>query len=105
MNELGGESKALAVKADAGSLDGVKTIVEQTVAKFKKIDIVVPNAGVLPMKDVMNTTEEDFDKTYAVNVKGPYFLVQKTVPHMPKDGTGRIIFVSTSLCINSGVVC
>ena len=93
----------MAVQADAGSLQGVKTIVEQTVAKFKKIDIVVANAGVAPMKDLMNTTEEDFDKTYGLNVKGPYFLAQQAVPHMPKDGTGRIIFLSTTLCRNSGI--
>ena len=88
----------LAIQADAGSLSGIKQIVEQTVAKFGKVHIVVPSAGVLPNGDTESTTEEMFDRTYAINVKGPFFLAQQVAPHMPRDGSGRIIFVSTSLC-------
>ena len=51
-------------------------MVKATVDKFGKIDILIPNAGILLMKDVKSTSEEDFDKIYALNVKGPYFLVQ-----------------------------
>lgn len=68
---------------------------KETVGKYGRIDVLILNAGVLPMKTVEATTEEDFDKAFALNVKGPYFLVQKALPYM---GTGsRIIFVSTSV--------
>ena len=71
-----GNDNALAIKADAGEVRGIEEMVKQTVHKFGKIDILIPNAGVLAMKDVENTTEQDFDNSYALNVKGPYFLVQ-----------------------------
>lgn len=70
-------------------------MVEETVRRFGRIDVVILNAGIMPMKTVETTTEEDFDKTFALNVKGPYFLVQKALPHM-KSGS-RVIFVSTSV--------
>jgi 3-oxoacyl-[acyl-carrier protein] reductase len=71
-----GAEKAFAVKADASSIKAIEDLVKQTVGKFGKIDILVPNAGILPMKDLETTTEEDFDQCMALNVKGPYFLVQ-----------------------------
>lgn len=101
VTQLGGESRAFAIQADAGTIAGVSSIVSQTVAHFHKIDILIPNAGVLMMKTVSTTSEEDFDRSYNLNVKGPFFLVQKAIPHMPTgDGSGStssIIFLSTTI--------
>ena len=94
VKQLGGESSAYAVQADAGSIAGIEKIVKKTVDKFGKIDIVIANAGILPMKTVAATTEEDFDKTFALNVKGPYFLVQKAIPHMSEGSS--IVLISTT---------
>jgi 3-oxoacyl-[acyl-carrier protein] reductase len=77
---LGGAEKALAIKADAGSMSDVKSMVEQTVAKFGKIDILVPNAGLMPLANLESLTEELFDKMNAVNVKGPLFLAKVGFP-------------------------
>jgi 3-oxoacyl-[acyl-carrier protein] reductase len=44
-----------------------------------------------------------FDKVMNLNVKGPLFLVQKVVPHMPTTGSSRVIFISTGLNTASGV--
>lgn len=71
-----GSNRAFAVQADAGSIRGIETMVDATVKHFGKIDILVPNAGILPMKDLKNTTEDDFDQIVKLNIKGPYFLVQ-----------------------------
>lgn len=71
-----GSARALAIQADASSLADLDRLVDSAVAKFGKIDILVANAGILPMKDLENTTEADFDKTYNLMVKGPYFLAQ-----------------------------
>ena len=76
-----GSDRALAVKADAARISGIEMLVEQTVKRFGKIDILIPNAAVLPMKDLASTTEEDFDGAYSLNVKGPYFLVQVGIRH------------------------
>lgn len=97
VNELG--DKAFAIQADAGSVQGVEKIVKETLARHGKIDILIPNAGVLPMADLESTTEEAFDKTYSLNVKGPYFLCQKAAPHMAPGS--RVILISTSVLMNS----
>lgn len=79
VNEIG-KDNAFAIQADAGSIAGAEKIVETTTKQFGKIDILIPNAGVLPMKDLENTTEADFDKAIGLNVKGPYFLCQVRDP-------------------------
>jgi len=71
-----GANRALAVKADVSSVAGVESLVNATVKKFGKIDVVIPSAGVMMMKTVESTTESDFQKSFDLNVKGPYFLVQ-----------------------------
>ena len=101
IEELGGSSNAFAIQADAGSVKDIERMVSETVAKFGRIDILVPNAGLSIMADLEGTTEEDFDKTYALNVKGPYFLAQKAAPHM--SAGGRVILLSTSLCTLSNI--
>lgn len=100
VNKIGKE-RALAVKGDASSVPFIDELVKQTVNKFGKIDLVIPNAGVLPMSTLEMTTEETFDKTFALNVKGPYFLVQKAVPYMTAGS--RVILLSTTVNVVSTV--
>jgi len=89
-----GADHATAVQADGGSLEGVEKLIKATIDKHQKIDILIPNAGRLPMTDIEHLDEANFDKTFALNVKGPMFLVQKAVPYMPEGG--RIVLVSTT---------
>ncbi|KAL8807276.1 MAG: hypothetical protein Q9182_000781 [Xanthomendoza sp. 2 TL-2023] len=96
-----GSDRALAVKANVSDVAEIEKLVKESVDKFGKIDILIPNAGTAPMKDLEQTTEEDFDYTMALNVKGPYFLCQKAAPHMAPGS--HVILLSTSLCINSGI--
>lgn len=79
-----GSNRALAVQADAGSVSGIETMVNATVKHFGKIDILIPNAGILPMKDLQHTSEDDFDQIMKLNVKGPYFLVQVRSDPFPR---------------------
>nr|POF18018.1 putative oxidoreductase [Quercus suber] len=71
-----GAEKALAVKADASSMAGIETLVQETITRFGRIDVLVANAGIMAMRDLEHTTEADFERSFAVNVKGPYFLAQ-----------------------------
>lgn len=96
-----GSEHAHAVQADAGTINGAEQMVKSTVERFGRLDILVPNAGILPMKEIGNTTEEDFDNTYRLNVKGPYFLVQKALPHLASGS--HIVLLSTTLCHASTV--
>lgn len=71
-----GKDHAISVKADTSKIDEIERLVATTTEKFGKIDILIPNAGTMDMRDLAHTTEEDFDKAISVNVKGPYFLAQ-----------------------------
>jgi 3-oxoacyl-[acyl-carrier protein] reductase len=71
-----GADRALAVQADASKMTDLDLLVDAAVAKFGKIDVLIPNAGILPLRDFESTTEEDFDRTYNLMVKGPFFLAQ-----------------------------
>ena len=79
-----GPDRALAVQADVSTLKGVGKLVDEAVAKFGKLDVVMANAGMMLMRNVENTTEDDYDQCFDLNVKGPYFLaqVQSMSPYM-----------------------
>lgn len=75
VNKIGSD-RALAIKADVSSIPDIEKLIQATVDKFGKIDCVMANAACAPMNDLESTTEEAFDKSFMLNVKGPYFLVQ-----------------------------
>lgn len=68
--------RALAVKADAGDVKELESMVNKVVDVYGKIDILIANAGIMPMADLEHTTEELFDRVMRLNVKGPLFLAQ-----------------------------
>jgi 3-oxoacyl-[acyl-carrier protein] reductase len=61
--------------------------------KFGRLDILVNNAGIFMYKPLVETTEEEFDRMFALNARGPYFALQETAKVI-NDG-GRIVNVST----------
>lgn len=71
-----GYEHSLLIKGDAGNIQDIECMVAETVKRFGKIDIVIPCAGIMLLKNLEATTEADFDKSFHLNVKGPYFLCQ-----------------------------
>ncbi|KAJ4199325.1 hypothetical protein FSOLCH5_013718 [Fusarium solani] len=71
-----GPEEALAVQADVSSVTEIEKLVKKAVDRFDKIDVLIPNAAAAPMNDLESTTEQAFDQSFNMNVKGPYFLVQ-----------------------------
>jgi NAD(P)-dependent dehydrogenase (short-subunit alcohol dehydrogenase family) len=59
------------------------------------VDILINNAGIFPFGLTHETTEESFDRVYALNVKAPYFLVAELAPLMANRGKGAIVNIST----------
>jgi 3-oxoacyl-[acyl-carrier protein] reductase len=83
VSSCGGSDRAIAVQADVSSLPGLDKLVAAAVDKFGRIDVAIANAGLMLMRDVGSTTEEDFDRQFNLNVKGPYFLAQVcSAPHV-----------------------
>lgn len=71
-----GSDRAIAVQADISKVDEVDRLINATVSRFGKIDVLIPNATFLPNVDLESLTEELFDRSFAVNVKGPCFLAK-----------------------------
>ena len=88
----GGE--AIAVAADVGKRADYAALVEATIARFGRWDILVNNAGLALVKPFSEITEEEFDKSFQVNVKGCFNGCQLAFARMNDDG--RIINVSSS---------
>lgn len=71
------------VQADISKEADRRRLVETTLRRFGKIDLLVNNAGVAPVRraDLLEATEESFDRLIAINVKGPFFLTQRVARH------------------------
>jgi 3-oxoacyl-[acyl-carrier protein] reductase len=76
-----GSDRALAVRADISKTAEIDHLIEATVARFGRIDVLIPNAAYVPESDLRSVTEEDFDRAFAVNVKGPCFLAKVGATH------------------------
>lgn len=92
IDKLGVES--LAVQADVSKVADIQRLFEQTIERFGRLDILVNNAGINIYKPIIEVTEADFDKLFAINVKGTYFACQQAALHMSEGG--RIINFSSS---------
>jgi 3-oxoacyl-[acyl-carrier protein] reductase len=85
--------KAVAVHADMSRIGDVRRLVNETVKRFGRLDILVNNAGMAMFKTLAETTEEEFDRMFALNTKGPYFALQETAKVISEGG--RIVNIST----------
>jgi NAD(P)-dependent dehydrogenase (short-subunit alcohol dehydrogenase family) len=91
---------ALVVAADVSKQDGIDFVVEQTVARFGRLNVLVNNAGVLHIGTAEQITEEQWDETFNVNVRGLWLLSRAVLPQMRKAGGGSIINMASVLGIN-----
>lgn len=88
--------KAVAVQADVSQISQHDELVSTTLKHFGALDILVNNAGIEIQEPFLTATEEQFDQTLGVNVKGVYFLSQKAAQAMIRAGKGgRIINISS----------
>jgi 3-oxoacyl-[acyl-carrier protein] reductase len=85
---------AFAIQADIGRVPEVKRLFDETIAHFGKLDILVNNAGIMFTKPVSETSEADFDRIFAINVKGTFFACQQAATRLAEGG--RIINFSSS---------
>ena len=89
--------KVLAMKTDVTSAADVKTMVDRTRETFGKIDILVNNAGAAgpPGMPFTNNTEEDWDRTFAVNTKSVFLTCKAITPHFIDRKAGRIVNIAS----------
>jgi glucose 1-dehydrogenase len=88
--------KAIMVDADVSQVADLRMLVEKTIEAFGHLDIFVNNAGIETRTSLLETTEEQFDKVLAVNLKSAFFGTQIAAKQMIKQGTGgHIINISS----------
>ena len=83
--------KCLLVKADVSKAEDVNNMVEEAIAEFGKIDVLVNNAGITRDTLLMRMSEEDFDKVIEINLKGTYLVTKAVTKYMMKKRQGSII--------------
>ena len=96
--ELGND--VLAIRADAGNVAGQQAVAEAVRQGFGDLDILFVNAGVADFRPVEQWDEAGFDRSVAINLKGPFFLVQALLPILANPAS---IVLNTSINARIGM--
>ncbi|QNB46947.1 glucose 1-dehydrogenase [Thermanaerosceptrum fracticalcis] len=81
----------LAIQADVSKSEDLAKIVDLTLDKFARIDVLINNAGICQRVSVADLTEADWDRMLNINLKSAFFLTQKVLTVMKKQKSGKII--------------
>ena len=106
------------MQANVASKEAVKDLVNKTIEKFGRVDILVNNAGVAPSerRDILDATEESFERLLRINLQGPYFLTRRVARYWTESGAEpvipggfKIVFVTSisadTVSLNRGEYC
>lgn len=83
--------KAKTILADISSGDACRKLIDDVIAEFGKIDVLINNAGINRRGPLLELTQDDWDQTLAVNVTSMFHLCQAAIPHMIQNGGGAIV--------------
>jgi 3-oxoacyl-[acyl-carrier protein] reductase len=97
-------SAVTAIKVDVSETANVEKARDATLAAFGKIDILVNNAGIAITRGVDDLTEDDFDRTIAVNLKSAFLVTQAVLPAMRARKWGRIVNISSGAARGAGAI-
>lgn len=93
--KLLGNNQIMGRKCDVSKSDEVNKLVKEILDKYGRIDVLINNAGITYVKKLVDTTEEEWDNTLDINLKGVFLLSKAIVPQMMKNNFGIIINVSS----------
>lgn len=92
----------LGLKCDVSKYSEVKSLVDKTIERFGRIDILVNNAGIVSYKNIIETTEEEWNKTIDINLKGVFLFTKEVLPHMIENKSDGVIINVSSGAGKSG---
>lgn len=98
--EEGGE--AVALKCDVRRASDCRQAIEMVVKRWNRIDILCNCAGIAIRKDVVDLSEEEWDRALDVTLKGIYLLSREVIPHMIGNGGGSIINIGSGWSLKGG---
>ena len=93
IKNLGGS--AISVHADVSNSIEVKALFDAMITHFGKVDILINNAGTAIFKAIQDTSDEELDRIFAINVKGTFCCLREAATRLSNDG--RIINISSSV--------
>ncbi len=95
-NELStGDRRVLAIETDVTNKDQVKALVDKTVETHGRIDVILNNAGLMPLSPIERLKVDEWDRMVDVNIKGVLYGIAAALPHMQRQKSGQIINVSS----------
>jgi 3-oxoacyl-[acyl-carrier protein] reductase len=92
----------IGLKCDVSKYSDVKSLVDISIKRFGKIDILINNAGIVYYKSLIYTTEEEWDRTIDINLKGVFLFTKEVLSHMIKNKSGGVIVNVSSGAGKSG---
>ncbi|MGH8248567.1 MAG: SDR family oxidoreductase [Gammaproteobacteria bacterium] len=93
IKKAGGDAMLLTV--DIGDLEQARSVVDRTIKQYGRVDILVHNAASFLGGPVENYSEDDLETVLSVNLKACFRLSRACIPHMKKQGGGRLLFTSS----------
>lgn len=93
---------AIFIPCDVTKASDCRAAVEKTVATFGGLHILFNNAGIIRRADVINTTEDEWERVMAVNVKSIFLMSKYAIPYMEEAGGGAIINTSSGWGLKGG---
>ncbi len=92
-----GGRDVLVIHADLRDLSSAEEVVEQTVARFGRLDVLVNNAGGAAPTPFLETTPEDLDEAFRLNVSASFALTMRAVPHLLESDNASVINLSSRM--------
>ena len=99
-----GGRRAIAVGADVSSRLAVEAMVRRVEAELGSIDVLINNAGVATVRGLDDLTEDDFDRTIAINLKSAFLCTSAVLPGMRAGRWGRIVNISSVAARGGGAI-
>jgi NAD(P)-dependent dehydrogenase (short-subunit alcohol dehydrogenase family) len=89
------KGEAIAVKCDVSKKAEIENLVRKTINEFGRLDILINNAGICQFKPFLELTEEEWDRTININLKGYFLCAQAAAKEMVKQKSGVIVNIAS----------